>query len=220
MKNAIAILLGLLSYQLVAQCETTEVTFDYCHTEEAFDSYWAGFIDGEATFKLFAGKKKVRDINISTSSGYGYLLGLVANKKLKISAKDILFIEAAINSWVVESRKFGYEVDDSGLGIKKISEGTGDFPQKGEKVVVHYTGWLLNGKKFDSSLDRGRPYSFILGQGRVIKGWDQGVAKLRVGTKALLKIPPDLGYGSRGAGSNIPPGSTLIFEIALLGSGE
>ena len=112
--------------------------------------------------------------------------------------------------------KIGYDIDENGLGIKIISEGNGNLPVQGQTVQVHYTGYLLDGTKFDSSLDRGQPFQFPLGQGRVIKGWDQGVAKLKKGTKARLLIPSELGYGARGAGGVIPPNATLIFEIEVL----
>ena len=82
--------------------------------------------------------------------------------------------------------------------------------------MVHYTGWLTNGKKFDSSLDRGEPFKFPIGQRRVIRGWDEGVATMKVGGKRKLVIPPELGYGARGTGSSIPPNATLIFEVELL----
>jgi len=186
MRNTILSLILLAYYPLIAQCDTdeSEVKFDYCHTDGAFVDYWAGFAEQAPTFQLSTGKK-TREIRMSSApSDRDYLLSLADNKKLKISAKDILFLQEALATWRVESRKFGYTVDESGLGIKILSEGTGELPQNGKKVVVHYTGWLPDGKKFDSSVDRGRPYSFILGQGRVIKGWDQGVVLLKIGTKA------------------------------------
>ena len=102
------------------------------------------------------------------------------------------------------------------LKITDLKKGTGAEAVAGKKVTVHYTGWLLNGKKFDSSLDRGRPFSFIPGQGRVIQGWEKGVLGMKVGGKRELIIPPELGYGARGAGAAIPPNSTLKFEISLL----
>jgi FKBP-type peptidyl-prolyl cis-trans isomerase len=106
---------------------------------------------------------------------------------------------------------------ESGLQIEKLAEGQGETPKTGDRVSVHYTGWLENGKKFDSSRDRGQPFVFTLGRGQVIKGWDQGVATMRVGDKVRLTLPPDLGYGARGAGGVIPPNATLIFEVELLG---
>jgi len=104
-------------------------------------------------------------------------------------------------------------------GLKYTDEviGNGPSPRNGQTVSVHYTGWLTNGTKFDSSLDRGSPFSFTLGQGQVIKGWDEGVASMKIGGKRKLTIPPDLGYGSRGAGGVIPPNATLVFEVQLLG---
>ena len=104
-------------------------------------------------------------------------------------------------------------------GLKYIDQevGTGDVATAGKTASVHYTGWLENGKKFDSSVDRGQPFSFPLGAGRVIKGWDEGVQGMKVGGKRKLTIPSDLGYGSRGAGGVIPPNATLIFDVELLG---
>ena len=103
------------------------------------------------------------------------------------------------------------------LQIEDQVQGTGAEAKSGQRVSVHYTGWLTDGKKFDSSVDRGKPFSFQLGAGQVIKGWDQGVAGMKVGGKRKLTIPPDLGYGARGAGGVIPPNATLVFEVELLG---
>ena len=105
----------------------------------------------------------------------------------------------------------------SGLQYIDLKVGTGATAQAGQTVSVHYTGWLENGKKFDSSVDRGQPFSFPLGAGRVIKGWDEGVQGMKVGGKRKLMIPSKLGYGTRGAGGAIPPNATLIFEVELLG---
>ena len=105
---------------------------------------------------------------------------------------------------------------DSGLQYQDLVAGDGAEIQAGDTANMHYTGWLVDGTKFDSSLDRGEPFEFTLGVGSVIKGWDEGVAGMRVGGKRKLTIPPDLGYGARGAGDVIPPNATLIFEVELL----
>ena len=105
----------------------------------------------------------------------------------------------------------------SGLQIEELVVGTGATAASGQKVSVHYTGWLTNGNKFDSSKDRGEAFEFGLGRGQVIRGWDEGVQGMKVGGKRKLTIPPELGYGSRGAGGVIPPNATLVFEVELLG---
>jgi FKBP-type peptidyl-prolyl cis-trans isomerase len=105
----------------------------------------------------------------------------------------------------------------SGLIYLITKKGTGAVPKAGDTVAVHYTGTLTDGTPFDSSKERGEPIEFPLGQGRVIKGWDEGISKMHVGDQAILVIPPDLGYGERGAGGVIPPGATLIFIVELVG---
>jgi FKBP-type peptidyl-prolyl cis-trans isomerase FkpA len=108
----------------------------------------------------------------------------------------------------------------SGLQYWDVTVGTGAQAAPGRTVSVHYTGWLTTGEKFDSSRDRNEPFSFPLGAGQVIKGWDEGVAGMKVGGKRQLKIPADLGYGARGAGGVIPPNATLIFDVELLDVGK
>jgi FKBP-type peptidyl-prolyl cis-trans isomerase len=109
-----------------------------------------------------------------------------------------------------------YTVTDSGLKYYDLVKGDGPTPSAGDNVAVHYTGWLTDGTKFDSALDRGQPFSFPLGQGRVIAGWDEGVATMQIGTVRQLVIPPELAYGAQGAGGVIPPNATLIFEVELI----
>lgn len=106
---------------------------------------------------------------------------------------------------------------DSGLQIVEVKEGTGTLPKAGDIVRVHYTGTLPDGTKFDSSRDRNEPFQFTLGEGQVIKGWDEGISTMKVGGRRKIIIPPELGYGSRGAGATIPANATLHFDVELIG---
>jgi peptidylprolyl isomerase len=138
-----------------------------------------------------------------------------------------MILSALLTALAVSPLAFGSAIaankvtTPSGLGIIDDKVGTGPVPQSGQTVIVNYTGWLYvdgkKGNKFDSSLDRNQPFSFTLGQGQVIKGWDEGLSTMHVGGKRTLIIPPDLGYGASGAGGVIPPNATLIFEVELLG---
>jgi FKBP-type peptidyl-prolyl cis-trans isomerase len=109
-----------------------------------------------------------------------------------------------------------YKALPGGLKYAILKPGDGPAIKSGQTAAMHYTGWLKDGKKFDSSLDRGEPFVFPLGGGQVIKGWDQGIVGMKVGEKRQLVIPPDLGYGETGAGADIPPNSTLVFDVELL----
>lgn len=128
---------------------------------------------------------------------------------------------AADNHAIAETQGSTMTTTPSGLQYEDTVIGTGATPETGQTCVMHYTGWLYvdgkKGTKFDSSLDRGSPFEFPLGTGRVIKGWDEGVASMKVGGKRTLILPPALGYGARGAGGVIPPNATLIFDVELLG---
>jgi peptidylprolyl isomerase len=119
------------------------------------------------------------------------------------------------------TQRMAMTTTSSGLQYEDTRAGQGASPSKGQVCVLHYTGWLWvdgkKGEKFDSSVDRGRPFTFPLGAGRVIKGWDEGVASMKIGGTRSLLIPPELGYGASGAGGVIPPHATLLFEVELLG---
>ena len=137
-----------------------------------------------------------------------------------VAAFALLAASAAASSIPVPATAQPVRTMPDGLKIIDIQVGTGASPRTGQTCVMHYTGWLYEngakGKKFDSSVDRNEPFAFAIGAGQVIKGWDEGVATMKVGGKRTLIIPPDLGYGARGAGGVIPPNATLIFDVELL----
>jgi peptidylprolyl isomerase len=132
------------------------------------------------------------------------------------SVKDTNLIVMSAEKESGQSSDANVVTTPSGLKYVEIKAGDGATPQKGQTVVVHYTGTLEDGTKFDSSRDRNRPFSFKLGVGQVIQGWDEGIASMKVGGRRQLIIPAELGYGSRGAGGVIPPNATLIFDVELL----
>ena len=146
--------------------------------------------------------------------GAGGVIPPNATLVFEVELVDILAGAPAAPTKVNEA---DYQTTPSGLKYYDFAVGDGATPKKGQQVAVHYTGWLTDGKKFDSSLDRGEPLVFPIGVGQVIQGWDEGVLSMKVGGKRQLVIPAELGYGSRGAGGVIPPNATLIFEVELVG---
>ena len=135
----------------------------------------------------------------------------------RIAFALMIVLATACSSASTGSTGGGQEVTTpSGLKYTDEVVGTGKQPQPGQTAIVHYTGWTLDGKKFDSSKDKNQPFQFPLGAGRVIKGWDEGVATMKVGGKRILIVPPELGYGARGFPPVIPPNATLKFEVELL----
>jgi FKBP-type peptidyl-prolyl cis-trans isomerase len=136
---------------------------------------------------------------------------------LPLAAAVVCLVGTRAGAWQEKKTEPKVIKTDSGLEYQDLKEGTGDKAKKGDTVEVHYTGWLKkDNTKFDSSHDRNEPFVFKLGAGRVIKGWDEGVAGMKVGGKRKLIIPSKLGYGSRGAGGVIPPDADLVFEVELL----
>ncbi len=134
-----------------------------------------------------------------------------------LSALPLAALAFASESKPAAAADASWKKTASGLEIQELKVGEGAEAKSGKTVDVHYTGWLLDGTKFDSSVDRGKPFSFHLGAGEVIRGWDEGVAGMKVGGKRKLRIPADLGYGARGAGGVIPANATLLFDVELLG---
>lgn len=227
MKRLYCLLFVLLAYyQSNAQCEkcvkVANAKISYCYTNAMFPNQCAQFIEKSAFFYIQQ-KGKATKVNLPTlkERDLKYLASLASDKILKLTAIELLFVQEALKSWQVEEVvlpfKSGFTMTETGLGIKVLQEGTGEIPQAGKRVIVHYSGFLENGQKFDSSVDRGQPFSFPLGQGQVIRGWDEGIGKLKIGSKAILKIPANLGYGAAGAGNVIPPNATLFFEVELIG---
>lgn len=223
-----------------AQCEscTTAPGFipDYCHTVEELPGYCAQFQLGSDHFYFQnkAGKTPVK-LTMPTQTDLASLLTFFETKAFKFKkATDILFVLSAMENWnkasgtIVADRaakevfskedlaaKTYTETFDSGLKIEVLHQGEGPKPEKGQNVSVHYRGYTLDGKIFDESFKRGQPITFPVGMGRVIKGWDQGIMQLNLGTRALLYLPASIAYGDRGAGADIPPGATLVFDVVL-----
>jgi len=142
--------------------------------------------------------------------------GVIPPNATLIFDVELLGVSPGPPSAPTEVDEADYTTTDSGLQYFDLEEGSGETPEEGQSVVVHYTGWLEDGTMFDSSLVRGRPFDFVIGEGRVIPGWEEGVASMKVGSKRQLVIPAELAYGERGAGGVIPSNATLIFEVELV----
>jgi hypothetical protein len=236
MKKGVLLLATLLpALAARAQCETCSPVpgeiIDFCFTEAALPGQCASFSE-YATHFHFESKERKKDPVLKlplppkgAPASIPFLLSLASDKKLKLGSSDLLFIEHAVNAWleidglanwdpaVVFS---GYTLLPSGLAFKPIHVGTGCKPTIGKTVIVHYDGYLADGKKFDSSLDRKKSYRFVLGKGQVIQGWDEGIALMNIGSRYFFRVPPELGYGKKGAGTVIPPDATLYFDVQLL----
>ena len=195
-----------------------------------FTSRWLGFVD-DVEFLLDEPRARI-DVRSASRLGYS---DLGVNRRriehLRALLREQSFSAGAASSASGRSTDaprvtngdsgMSIQTTESGLQYQDVVEGTGDEARSGAYVTVHYTGWLYEngeaGRKFDSSKDRNDPFSFPLGAGHVIRGWDEGVAGMRIGGTRKLIIPPQLGYGARGAGGVIPPNATLLFEVELLG---
>lgn len=234
MKKSVLLLIVACFTTLIAQAQCDQCTkqdgfnSEFCFTSKVISKACAQFTSTSENFYYSNQKGKTKALKLGESTDFGYLVSLAQDKKLKLKAVDILFIQKALQAWekkaidnMIEAgkdialEKEGYKTMGSGLGIKVVKEGKGPQAEKGQKVEVHYRGMLEDGTEFDNSFKRGSPIGFPLGGGRVIKGWDEGIAMLKVGSAAWLKIPPTLGYGSRSAGP-IPPNSTLYFYVVLV----
>lgn len=209
---------------------------DFCYANPLFPKSMAQFKMG-ATFFYFqsASMKKPIQIGLNEKGKLEYMLEIANNKSLKLKATDILFIQEALGGWASSATdllvksigankrtaedlaKLALQPTNSGLGFQLLQAGKGKQAEAGKKVKVHYRGYLTNGEVFDASFDRGDAFEFTLGRGQVIKGWDEGIAKMKVGDHAVFRIPSALGYGPRAVGK-IPANSELLFEVLLIGA--
>jgi FKBP-type peptidyl-prolyl cis-trans isomerase len=166
----------------------------------------------------------VGSIGMIFGAGLGSLLPVVTSNAIAIPVGSIAhhrsdhFVKYTVAATIDKSAKT--ITTPSGLKYIRLKDGKGATPKAGQAVFVHYTGTLTSGKKFDSSRDRGQPFSFKVGEGQVIPGWDEALSTMKVGERRKLTIPPKLGYGAAGAGAVIPPNATLIFDVELLKIGE
>ncbi|HBH24781.1 MAG TPA: hypothetical protein DDY13_15350 [Cytophagales bacterium] len=204
--------------QLNAQspCETCDKPGDFCYTDSLFEDFCASFEVDQSFFTLNVGKKDKEIPLPDSADNVQYYQFLAGQRKLKLDIDEVLFIQRALPEWDFAKRDIGIVYDEDSLGLKILEKGSGVLPDSGQNVTVHYTGSLSDGTIFDSSYERKAPFTFQVGTGRIIKGWNMAITKLPVGSKALVRIPPELGYGKRGAGGVIPPNAVLYFELEVL----
>ncbi len=210
---------GFSTLNLFAQCDQCPPSTDkpdYCNTQSAFPGKCAQFSANKTEFAFYSSNKSKTPTMLKTTTEptQEAMLELLKQDP-KLDAHDILFLMAAIKGWSEAKMNLGFTVLPSGLAYKLVKEGTGKLPEKNKKVKVHYKGYLPDGKTFDSSYDRNQPIEITLGVGQVIKGWDEGIGLFKVGSKGVLKIPPQLGYGPNGTGP-IPGNATLFFDIEVV----
>jgi len=219
-KGFVFFISGLLTsvsvlYAQTSPCESCgklEIRPDFCYRSQHFPLHCAAFSEGLKTFSLYNGKKV---ITLSHPDTFSLRAIASLSKKYKLTVEDALFLVEAFPEWEKAKKRLGFTFLSDGLGYKILKEGNGPKPTKGDRVRVHYKGYLEDGTVFDSSYDRGQPFEFVVGVGQVIRGWEEGIPLFSEGGKGILLIPPELGYGSRGVGS-IPPNSTLFFEVEIV----
>lgn len=189
---------------------------DFCYTDEGFAGRCVQFSTKNDICLYYPSAKAKAPLKIKVISDINQsALAEVAKSQTSLDGMDMAFLVGAFQTWKTAKMDIGFTFLPSGLGYKVIQEGTGKLPEAGKKVKVHYKGYLTDGTKFDSSFDRNDPIEITLGVGQVIKGWDEGIGLFKVGSKGVLKIPANLGYGARGVGS-IPANATLFFDIEVV----
>lgn len=189
---------------------------DFCYTSEGFAGRCVQFSASNDFCTYYPSAKAKSPLKIRVISEINQKsLAEVATSQTSLDGMDMAFLVGAFQTWKSAKMDIGFTFLPSGLGYKVVQEGTGKLPESGKKVKVHYKGYLTDGTKFDSSFDRNDPIEITLGVGQVIKGWDEGIGLFKVGSKGVLKIPANLGYGARGVGS-IPANATLFFDIEVV----
>jgi len=209
-----------LSWTLTAQaqdckrCPKANSEADYCYKNSLFPNQCARFSATSDFFYVYNQKRKILKLRVPENRTR-YLLKIARNKKLKLASSDILFLDKALYEW--ENRHFtaGFDTTSLGIGLKIMRKGKGTIAEEGKKIRFEYVGKFEDGHIFDSSLEQKIPHEGMLGAGKLIRGLDEGLVGLRVGTKAVLRIPPHLAYGNRSYGK-IPAGATLYYEVFIL----